>query len=425
MSAGKSRSSSVRLASHSPRSGREACLDVRHAEGTDQTGKACVANLPRSSVLVNSQGIMNELESGTLQVNLDSKLNASEKTFLGNANLQSLAWQADFDSRLLALEQLKTDFANKVAIFEDMEDAKQRSLAWQAGFDRRLLMLEQHKQDYSNKLAAFEECIANLLELGEFKDQEDRLSVIEESTANFLKFSESKDQQYLDLKGEVVKLKTIVSELEENLGLPCAPEAIDPKHIEQTRHNNNLTVPPEDRSALISKSVGGISLAHDREHVLQHGPDQQTKATPTTTLTHRLCVVECHIDMIASILKHVEDKFSSLNNQVLTRSEVRSKGDRVMRKRSDGKSNSSRDTLWISQEAYEPHGTAPSPDAALLGITDLDNIAVNDQHSQIQLLLARASKHLDEAPPLGDCTFCWTFPTIIEESDTAAEGSTD
>jgi len=406
---------------------------------------------------------MNELESETLQVNLDSKLNALEKTFLENAKLQSLAWQADFDGRLLALEQLKKDYSNKVAMFEnmedakqqslawqagcdrrlltleqhkedyankgamfeDMEDAKQQSLAWQAGFDRRLLTLEQHKQDYSNKvvpleerLSVIEECIATLLELGEVKGQEhtkkvslfqDRLSVIEESTANFLKLSESNDQQHRDLKEEVAKLKIIVCEIEENLGLSCVPEAIDPAHVEQKRHNNNLTVPPEDRNDVLSKSVGGISLAHDREHLLEHGPDKQIKASPTTTLTHRLCVVECHIDMIASILKHIEAKFSSLNGQVLTSSEVKSKGERVMRKRSAGKSNNSRDTLWISQEARESY----------------DKITMKDQHSQMQLMLARASKHLDEAVPLDARTLSWTCSTIIEESDTAAEMPTN
>lgn len=382
-------------------------------------------------------------------MNSESKLNAVEQLFSENANLQSLAnlqlpvWQADVDGRLLDLEQHKKDHANKVAEFEDMASAKLQSLAWQTGFDSRLLSLEQHTQDYASNVAAFEDRLsvaekfmATFREPGEFGSHkyankiesfQDRLCVIEGSTANLLELCEFKDQRHLDLKAEVAKLETIVSDLEEHLGRnswPCVQETIDPQNVEQKRHSNNLTASPEDRNTFVNESVCGTSLAHDQEHLLQGRPDQKTNTNPVASLTHRLCVAEWHIDMIASILSHIETSLANSNGNVLASSVARSTRDRITRKRPSGKSKR-RDMANFSQDTCESSGSVSQPDAAVLGMSHLENAPLKTRPRQIQEMLGRARTYLDQEVPLDERNLSWTWPTIIEESDSEAEMPTD
>jgi len=331
--------------------------------GMEQRVSACAAHSPENGYLVNNHGIMKQLCSEKLHVSCDSKLYAVDQGVWEHTS-QPRNWQTDFHSRICTLEKHRQEDANKMARVED-------------------------------RLSVIEKCISCLPELRQLNDQ-----------------------QSLDLKQEIVKIRTTVSDLEEILGCNSRPdrkESIHKNDVEKMWHSKKLTVIPK-------------------------GED---------TMIHRLCVVECHIDMIASILTHIETRFSNLNGQMLESNWAGSTRKRYMRKRSNGKSSSS-NTMSSSQEACESSDASSPPDTAPLvynnlpsyrndltgfsehvelpalhGMTDhqpQENSLLEHENSQLQLILGRGSQcYLEDEVLFDEGNLTWSCPTIMEESEIPTE----
>jgi len=273
--------------------------------------------------------------------------------------------------------------------------------------DIRLRSLEEHKQEGASKMALFE----------------GRLSTIEGHVASFKELRQIQEQQCLDMKEDIAKIKDAASDLEETLGCNSRPD-VQQEDVEKKRHRR-LTGVPEGN-----------------------------------TLMHRLCVVECHIDMIASILKHIESRFSDLNGQVLEGNWSGGTRSRIMRKRSTAQSASS-NTRSSSQEDCASSDAVSGPDSltrvyrhtsasrkdlagfnghvelpASVGMTDhqhqesalvepeliqsrhKESVVVEHDHIESELMPGRWSQYYaDEELPPDDSNLTWPCPTIMEECD--------
>jgi len=290
---------------------------------------------------------------------------------------------------------------------KSLECAHLQSNVSLSDIDIRLRSLEEHKQEGASKMALFE----------------GRLSAIERHVAFFQEFRQIQEQQRLDIKEEIANIKDVASDLEETLGCNSRSE-LQQGDSEKTGHRS-LTGVPEDKNTLI----------------------------------HRMCVVECHIDMIASILKHIQCRFADLNGQVLECNWAGSKRSRFMRKSSKAKSVSS-NTMSSSQEdcassdvsgpdslsrVYR-HTSASRKDLAgfnghvelpaSVGMTDhqcqesalvepeliqsrhQESVVVKHDRIKSEVMPGRWSQYYaDKEVPLDDSNLTLQCPTIMEECD--------
>jgi len=165
------------------------------------------------------------------------------------------------------------------------------------------------------------------------------------------------------------------------------------------------------------------------------------------SFSHRLRVVECNIDQLASTLKNIEKRFSNVNEQVPASNRAGS-----MHKRS--KKNANSNTMTLSEETFQSSGAAHQPEVAPLvcnysafskesarvnenaahraleGITDRQyqedaNARVEHEHSQMQLMLAKATRCLEQVVPLKQRHLSQKCSTVVGESDTAAHMPTN
>jgi len=327
---------------------------------------------------------MNKLNFENMQCSFDQTMFAIEQNISAHVKRQCHGWQLGFDSRLKALEECAQKDANNAVRFED-------------------------------RVAAVEDCVASLLELFALKHQ-----------------------QSLDLNDEVAKIKTMVFDLEESLGRNL-PEAVHPHNVEQKKHSNKLTAIPEHGNPLLHERVGSIASTHKQMRLRQQGPDpKQELANSKGSFANRLCVVECDIDQLSSILKNIETRLSSMNGQVPASNRTGIACCRSTQKSTDSS------TMTFSGEAFESsvsqdalsivcnHHSAFSKEPARVsehlrqpvpaGITDWPhhedaNAQGGHGHSQMQLMLAKAKKCLEQVMPLNEGHLSRKYST----SDTAAQ----
>jgi len=304
---------------------------------------------------------------------------------------------------------------------------------WQTNFDSRLNALEEQAKKDTNKVVGIES----------------RFSAMEYCSESLIELCALNHQQGLDLSDKVAKIETKAADPEENLR-QHVQEAIHQHKIEQKRHSNNLMAIPEDGNPVMDECIGGICLARKPDHPRQRGSDQKQKlAISEGSIAHRLCVVECNIDHIASILEIVETGLLNMKGQEPANNSAGS-----ICWRSNQKSTNC-NTMTNSCEAFESSGVAHQSEAvpvvcrhhsafskesacavehedrpALQGITDRlhqedANAQVEHGHSELQLMLAEARRYLEKAVPLNKCHLNHQCSTIAEESDTASQMRTN
>jgi len=167
-------------------------------------------------------------------------------------------------------------------------------------------------------------------------------------------------------------------------------------------------------------------LGHKQQRLRQHGRDQKQELANS---------------QLASILKNIEGRLSNMHIQVPASSMVGS-----IRRRSKQLSTGS-NTMTFSGEAFQSSGATHQPDAAPffcdhystfsqesarvgehvghpapVGTTDRQyqedaNAQVRHGHSQMQLMLAKASKCLEKVVPLNECHLSDECSAAVEESD--------
>jgi len=308
-----------------------------------------------------NHGIKKELNLESMRLSFDRILHVVEQKISEQIKLQCRDWQTDIDSRLNALEDKTKKDANKVVCLE-------------------------------SRFSSMEYCMESLLELCALNHK-----------------------QSLDLSDKVAKTKNIVSGLEGNWGQTLQVDV--PQHnVKQKKPSNELTSVPEDGHPAIDERVGGVSLAQKQEHLRQQGSDQkQELANSEVSFAHRLCVVECNIDQLTSILKIIESGLSDMNGQVPANNGAMS----ICRTSNQKSTNGN--TMPCSGEAFESSG---------IGIANRQhqedaNAQLEHSHSQLQFMLAKAREYLEQAVPLNECHLSHKCSAVVEESHTAAQMPTN
>jgi len=378
----------IRVRSYSPSPSQNDCCNSKQSVGKDQTGKARDGHAPGNSVFGENHGIINELNCEKIRCSFDKKMHVVEQSILAHVKLQCHGWQLAFDSRLHALEEHARKNAPKA------------------------------------------------------KWVEDRFSAVEDCTSSLIQLFALKHQQSIDLNDELAKIKTIVFDLERNLGRNSL-EAVHPFNVEHKSQSNKLTKIPEDGDPLVHERVDSCASAHKQARLRQQEPDpKQELANFKGSFANRLCVVECNVDQLSSILKNIETRVSSMNGQVST-----SNRRGTIHRMSNQKSSDS-STMTFSGGAFESsvsphkrdavslvcnHHSALSKDSIHVserhpvstGITDCPqegdaNTQVHHVHSQMQLMLAKARRCLEQVAPFNENHLSQKSSTVVEESDTEA-----
>jgi len=203
-------------------------------------------------------------ETNTCEARLEIKVHAALSEFKGRTQLLSDIWQANFESRLCALELGKQDYAKTTA-------------------------------DFETRLSALEKGVGSLPDLGQLHQHARDLDM-EVSTPR------------TDMEKKMYHLEEQVGQLQ---------DALHQRQIAHQESVTNVAALFEDKVGVLITLISSMTCTHMQQNIGQHRPEQeQQMVNSKITLESRLCKVEGTIDLIASILRTVEMKLAEVLQEV-------------------------------------------------------------------------------------------------------------